>query len=648
VLALGDKTVSFNPTAALNQDPPFQIIPIENNIAADGTCNISEPECFEQGNCFCSVNEQEYLEFSYWIMWSPELFPPGTPMCIWLDTSNVPQGVSCPTATGTDEAIITCTWTPTYCQAGDHSVSLFVGVNCSNSIGFISTDIDVQNINRSPIIQAIPTGPISATYGDTVNIDVTASDPDTLECTDPLNKDILVLTQTSGPGNFVDNGNGDADFLWTVDNGELNSVMFRVSDGKTGTANVSVDIDVFAPGNYIVRHILPYRLTETFSSAATAQMILEYLKQPLTQQEIYDYGIQHNSPPGSLVELDPRGMDAVLGHFDPYDVLITEPYDKYDSRDGGNPFQGYNFTVNDFEEITEYFRDIAHWMDYPVPEYRGSQILTDPSKVPPAVPLFGSYNFWVVVNGFASDADPLPDDNDPFFTPDFTVNGFFLTDPNTNGIGVDTYITAEEAQNTYLLPIISDDEFNGRYVQVAEPPLFLSTAKVYIGSTKKTVQGKQLVQTLSNQTGVYSLTGFFEIIPEELLNYPEFAKAFEGTIEGKRIFVNQKNEEGYYIVTFVKDGKTSVAVAIDFQGKVEAVTWVENPQGYEWRTDKAALEILKTNLGKRFLQTNSIEFVWEPADFSTTPFKPFHQKTVLKPCQKLLVLLLFVQYGFLF
>ena len=93
----------------------------------------------------------------------------------------------------------------------------------------------------------MPSGPISANVGDPVHINVTATDPDTLGCTDPENKDILTLTQTTGPGTFVDNGNGDGDYDWPTDAKRHTIVTFNVDDGKGGSENVSVDVTVTDP-----------------------------------------------------------------------------------------------------------------------------------------------------------------------------------------------------------------------------------------------------------------------------------------------------------------------------------------------------------------------------------------------------------------
>ena len=225
---------------------------------------------------------------------------------------------------------------------------------------------------------------------------------------------------------------------------------------------------------WTVHHEIPYIPKETYSSAASARMILDYLGNSISETAIYDYGHAFNLPgnQGSGTQLDPNGMDMALGHFDPYDAAINDPYNFGDSFPDGNPYQGYNYVVESYDasQMTEYMRDIAHWMDYPVSVYVGASEYTVPAKVPPAVPIAGSYDKWVVVNGVTASDDPLPNETNPWFTPEFTVFGFWLSDPNTSGIGANQGVTAEAAIDDYFFPLTTGDPYNGKLVQVAEPP----------------------------------------------------------------------------------------------------------------------------------------------------------------------------------
>lgn len=212
---------------------------IQNTVAAQNDlCNIDTPECFEGNICYCNVNENEFLEFTFNFFWIDQ---PDLPMCVQVDTDTVPDGMTCPTATGIGGVPITCTWTPTYCQAGKYTVVFEIGQFCSNLFFAFDHTVTAHNVNRPPVINATPLGPIETDLGNPVHVDVSATDPDALECTDAANKDVLVLTQMTGPGTFVDNGEGDGDFDWQTDGSAGTIVVtFQVSDGKGGSAETSV------------------------------------------------------------------------------------------------------------------------------------------------------------------------------------------------------------------------------------------------------------------------------------------------------------------------------------------------------------------------------------------------------------------------
>ena len=78
---------------------------------------------------------------------------------------------------------------------------------------------------------------------------------------------------------------------------------------------------------------------------------------------------------------------------------------------------------------------------------------------------------WVALNGYAVSEDPAPNlHQNPWYIPDFNIYGFWLTDPAQDGIGQHVYVTAAEAQTTYFLPMDTNDTYDGKYLQVAEPP----------------------------------------------------------------------------------------------------------------------------------------------------------------------------------
>lgn len=421
---------------------------------------------------------------------------------------------------------------------------------------------------------------------------------------------------------------------------------------------------------WTVHHDISYIPTETYSSAASAKMILNYLGAPgsLSQTDIYNYGHPLNLPPnsGSGTELDAKGMDAVLGHFDPYDSSVTTPYDNFDALEDGNPFQGYNFGVEvwNSNQMQEYLRDLAHWMDYEVPLYSGSNQFTNPSRVPPAVPLFGSYADWVVVNGYAASADPLPNPNNPWFTPDFMVYGFWITDPNVNGIGSNHFVTAQVLSSTYFLPMVTGDIYNGKLIQVAEPPRTKSRAKTKIADFNRRRLNAEALGAVGEEAWFLNEDNHFvndlsrkrkkarlslasirweRFIPEFILKDKEFAEAYQGSRPAKAILVKSKRYGDYYIVAFTKSSKrwkgkflTSAAVILDRKtGVFHEASWTKEPVTYlESYETEAVAPVLKSvsplaaARASRFFKPAppkmKAELVWEPGNsISSSPFQPY-------------------------
>lgn len=218
-----------------------------------------------------------------------------------------------------------------------------------------------------------------------------------------------------------------------------------------------------------------------YSGAAVAEMILDYVRSDVnasdnnvTQDQIYDYAIAYKEAGNNgTQDFDAKAMDAILGKYDPYDFIVTAPYDSYDSRYDGNPHQGYNYTIDTYDNGLDYMKDIIHWMSWQVTQtawFLHNEDYVEHPKTPAALPLYGSYDKWVAVNGYAVSADPTPDPYSPWIVKDFNIYGFWLTDPAQDGIGQHVYVTATEAQTTYFLPLDSNDSYDGKFLQVAEPP----------------------------------------------------------------------------------------------------------------------------------------------------------------------------------
>lgn len=542
----------------------------------------------------------------------------------------------------------------------------------SNQDNYPFTTENGWSLNRAPIMDTI--GPQETTEGVELAFVVTARDPNSGD------------TLTYSANNLPEGAEFDEEtqtFTWTPDYeqaGTYPNVEFTVTDNGTPTESDSELITITVADDdsaFTVHHVLPYYTTETYGSAATAKMILDFLNAnpSRSQTELRDYGIAYNLP-GNTGELDPVGMDAVLGHFDPYDAIITEPFDWYDSQPGGNPYQGYNFAAKSFDngDHLTYIRDICHWMDYAAPQWYGDPEapLADPARVPPAIPIFGDmmgYDNWVVVNGFASSDDPLPDDNNPFYTPDFDVYGFWITDPNLGEeLGANKYITVDVALADYLKPLSTSDLYNGKYVQVSEPPEVESTAHVTIVSVEITEENQRLVNDLNLRTDydknsnvlmkttmevsevVKPQIDWTKVIPEYLLADALFAEAFEGAEFGKQILVSREDGD-YNIITFEKniDSRifTTVAIIVDSEtGAFKEGTWTNDyTSDYTWMDEKLAIKkamaqyvkMPKKSIPKKTIGViesiwliNEIEseFMWEPGMITNSPFQPYWKITI--------------------
>ncbi|MDO8646802.1 MAG: glycoside hydrolase family 2 TIM barrel-domain containing protein [Candidatus Diapherotrites archaeon] len=362
-----------------------------------------------------------------------------------------------------------------------------------------------------------------------------------------------------------------------------------------------------------------------FSGAASAQMILNYIRNgagqsDLTQQEIQDYAHQYNrAENSSLPELDADGMDAALGHFDPYDSIVSNNYDNYDSQVGGNPYQGYNYSVDVYDSsspdaLNNYLRDIAHWMAYPVTKeewWKQGELVFEPNT-PAALPIFGSYSRWVAVNGFAASANPTPNPKtDPWFTPQVTLYGFWITDPVLNGLGQHIYVTASDAGEIYFKPMQTNDSYNGKYLQIAEPPVKKDGDKIPFSDKQEKMISAGIkvakpaadlenlnfigVAGIKNLTKITKKKSWKDLVDSHLLSDSEAVSAFEGSKMSKAIKIQgQTSEQDYYLVAFKKGKLTSGAIMLDAgDGSFKQASWTLKPVNYLPVSKEIALSLAK-------------------------------------------------------
>ncbi len=415
---------------------------------------------------------------------------------------------------------------------------------------------------------------------------------------------------------------------------------------------------------------MPWYQNTAYNStgAAVAQMLLNYVRQGagaalLDQNTIYQYA---RSPGAFGPDLTADEMDKVLGHFDPYDSLVSDWADVYDSLPDGNPYKGYNYAVDTYDPnldsnaFNNYMRDICHWMAYLVTQeewWKTDSALVARPNTPAAVPIYGNYNHWVAVKGYATSANPCPEPRtNPTYTPDFTVYGLWVKDPVINGIGTDTYKTAAECGSTYFMPLVSTDAYNGEFVQVAEPPYYSGHAKVKIKIPEEDFGnlefiGIKLTSAKLKKSHLKKL-GWRDIVDSYLLSDQSAVDAFNGTTAGNPIFVKRldKDFSDYYLVPFgkTKKGKEFLAsgvIILDAKdGHFKEASWTKTPE-ILLKVDIAhAIQLIQkyvlNNLSKkkysngqllayskllRDISAATAKLVWQPNAYSASPYKPYWQ-----------------------
>lgn len=383
------------------------------------------------------------------------------------------------------------------------------------------------------------------------------------------------------------------------------------------------------PGNCFTMDLIDvpwYQNANTYVStgAAACQMIINYMRKGTTQLPITDQNLIYQyalgpSPYGP--DLAPNEISKALGHFDPYDIIVSNWADSYDSLIGGNPYQGYNFGVpvydpqKDANALNNYMRDICHWMAYTVTQedwWKDGPLVAQPNT-PAAIPIYGNYNHWVTVKGFVSSLNPCPQPRtNPWYAPDFTVYGFWLKDPSISGIGKDTYKTAAECASTYFLPLATSDNYNGKFVQVAEPPSALSNANVNIaGIVSESANLAYIgVNSALRPTGNVPIVkkDWRDILPAQLLLDADCQASFNGSVRGNSLFVKRvyMKDSDYYLIPFNKRNNkgqllTSGVIIIDGQdGSFKEASWSKTPEKFLKVNKQDAIMLIRNYIQKYF------------------------------------------------
>jgi len=131
---------------------------------------------------------------------------------------------------------------------------------------------------------------------------------------------------------------------------------------------------------------------------------------------------------------------------------------------------GYWMAPNGYIDVEDALRNICVWVDYPVDYYNDYRQVDvpkpgHPNHVPVAIPLDGNYNHWVSVRGIHSDHNAWN------YTGPLSVYGFWINDPQSGGIGSNTYVTIDKFTSDYydLIRVFGDRYYN-KFVTVTDPP----------------------------------------------------------------------------------------------------------------------------------------------------------------------------------
>ena len=362
-----------------------------------------------------------------------------------------------------------------------------------------------------------------------------------------------------------------------------------------------------------------------YSAPAVASMWLTYLwwdknKNPdgpieLTnqnlsnQQWLFNYGQKFN-----------YGINAVLDRLDAQGLLMTvqtldPPYKPYH----------YNFSVYGRTTQEEALNDIAKWIAYPAgggsDNPNGDGVTGYPVHVPAAVPTGGNYDNWMAVRGVRATKDPWIADR-------YEIFGFWMNDPNPNGIGENSYKTAEQFASEYFLPLTgvnhADPQF-GKWVSILEPPKKKGEAKLrkskkrWNKKIKKSLQFQTLtVDGMSRYVYVEDNTvadaasiikAATEGLHDEVTGYDaQLATIINGALARKPLYVNDPKRGDYYLVAFdkpskfkirgiVDTGQTAVVALIDAKdGHFKEASWVKTPVQYPKIAKETALQLLAKKL----------------------------------------------------
>jgi hypothetical protein len=234
----GDGTASFSFTPDFTQSGVYNI----TFTASDGLLSDNEAvtititEAGNQAPVLSAIGPQSVDEGQVLTFGISATDPDGTIQS--LTATNVPVNG---TFTDNGDGTGTFTFTPDFTQQGVYNV-IFTATDNLFGTDAEQVTITVNQINLAPVLA--PIGPQTVAEGSTLNLSITASDPD---------GNLESITATGLPLNatFVDNGNGTATFNFIPDfmqSGTYN-ITFTVTDDSLLTDEELVVVTVTDAGN---------------------------------------------------------------------------------------------------------------------------------------------------------------------------------------------------------------------------------------------------------------------------------------------------------------------------------------------------------------------------------------------------------------
>ncbi|MFA5272135.1 MAG: Ser-Thr-rich GPI-anchored membrane family protein [Candidatus Omnitrophota bacterium] len=421
------------------------------------------------------------------------------------------------------------------------------------------------------------------------------------------------------------------EFNYTYD--KLNHLTQSLSDEEIQN-NYTYDplgnrltLDIAGTQSWTLILPVPWYLEEKsyYSAAASCKMTLDYIHQDaiLTQDELYNYVAA-----GQTRELTPNDVRTILLHFKP---------------------SAYYFSVIAKDNITDAMRDVAHWMDYEVPN-------TPVPNCSVLIPAFGGYNNWMVVRGASASEDPNANLN-PWQTGAFTVYGFWLNDPAISGIGENSYKTAAELQSTYYLPLTTEDSYAGKFVAVAEPPEKKNEAPINIAKRFRNKFHDQLKSLAASDAEIdndsedddkaptfpvrYKRFDWKKLIDPHLLKDKNFVSATNDSLARRPLKVRMLDDQTkfYYLMplskTKGKEALTSAVLVLEGNDlSFKEVSWVKTPLKFPKISRREAIALVKKTLPRgAFINKRKkparikAELVWQKGVISSSPYRPFWRVT---------------------